>query len=307
MAKNSDRLLLAVLSLCLIAAMYILHANQREWDDCNSHDPDRSIAGCTHIIDRGIARRALSPVDPSAAYYQRASAYAKKRELDRSIADYDEVIRRNPKYSVAYLHRGNAYKDKADFDRALEDYSKSIRLDPGSAVSYAMRGTIYKSRGVLDRAIADYDEAIRKNPGYALAYKKFAAKRMKPRAHSIARSPTTGRPSVSTPNTFLRTKVGAVSTGPRVTSTARLPTLTRAFGSIQIPLWSTSIAPTPTRPKARSIARSGIWTRPSASIPTMPLPTTAGQCPKDERRPRSRHCRFQRGHPARSQIQVCIP
>ena len=50
--------------------------------------------------------------------------------FDKAAADYNEVIRLNPKDADAYRSRGVAYRDKGDLDKAIADYTEAIRLDP---------------------------------------------------------------------------------------------------------------------------------------------------------------------------------
>ncbi len=57
-------------------------------------------------------------------------AYDAKNNHDRAIADFNEAIRLNPKYTFAFNNRGNAYDAKNDHDRAIADYTEAIRLDP---------------------------------------------------------------------------------------------------------------------------------------------------------------------------------
>lgn len=63
-------------------------------------------------------------------------AYASKGQQDRAIADFDAVIRINPRdVNVLYL-RGKAHFDKGDHRRAIADYSEAIRLIPKDAVAF---------------------------------------------------------------------------------------------------------------------------------------------------------------------------
>ncbi len=128
-----------------------------------------------------------------------------KNDHNRAIADLDQAIRLDPKYSRAYnvrgvvwkkkgdldrahrgfhatrsattrsrrsryANRGDAWDDKGDQDRAIADLSEAIRINPNYARAYNIRGVIYRNRNDLDRAIADYTEAVRADPKYALAY-----------------------------------------------------------------------------------------------------------------------------------------
>jgi tetratricopeptide (TPR) repeat protein len=136
--------------------------------------PEREIAGRTNAIQSGK----YSGKDLSSAYHNRGSAHYGKGDFDRSIADYSEAVRLDPKSASAYGGRGLAYFDKGDFDRAIADYNEAIKLDPKSAsfynksasVYYNGRGATYSDKGDFDRAMADLNEAIKLDPKYALAY-----------------------------------------------------------------------------------------------------------------------------------------
>ena len=93
-----------------------------------------------------------------------------KKEYDRAIADYDQAIRLDPKYTWAYNNRGRAWYDKGEYDRAIADYDQAIRLDPKYTWAYNNRGRAWYDKGEYDKAIADYGEAIRIDPKYHEAY-----------------------------------------------------------------------------------------------------------------------------------------
>jgi tetratricopeptide (TPR) repeat protein len=115
-------------------------------------------------------------LDPkyAAAYNNRGIVYQDKREYDKAINSYDEAIRIDPKYAAAYINRGNAHQDKEDYDKAINSYDEAIRIDPKLAEAYRIRGTAYQNKREYDRAIADYDKAIRLDPKLADAYNNFA-------------------------------------------------------------------------------------------------------------------------------------
>jgi tetratricopeptide (TPR) repeat protein len=104
------------------------------YSDCDqTKDLDRSIRGCTQVIERG-----------------------------------EQESRKNR--AVAYNNRGLAYYKKGEHDRAIADFTESIALDPNDAEAYYNRGVVYGAKGEFDRAIADYDEVIALNPKNASAY-----------------------------------------------------------------------------------------------------------------------------------------
>jgi len=135
-------------------------ASQKDWSDCRGKNADKSIAGCTRVLqDKRLTSR-----ERADAYYNLGLAHKANDDLDAALADYTDAIRADPKWAVPYAKRGDLYDDKGDKDRALADLSDAIRLDPGYAWAYAIRGYIYDNAGERDRAISDYSNAIRIDP-----------------------------------------------------------------------------------------------------------------------------------------------
>jgi tetratricopeptide (TPR) repeat protein len=161
----------AVALASLLAGTPAFTASQSDYDDCMQHtDADRTIAGCTHIIDDiGESNR-----NRRIAYDNRGGAWRVKGDNDHAIADYGEAIKLNPNDALAYDNRGTAWRDKGDRRRALGDYNVAIKLNPNNAVAYNNRGNIRRESGDNKRAVADYTEAIRIDPKYALAYSNRA-------------------------------------------------------------------------------------------------------------------------------------
>jgi tetratricopeptide (TPR) repeat protein len=144
-------------SLLLVTAPTVLTANQRDWDDCKASDPERSIAGCTRILERkDESIRNLSVADND-----RGLAFRRRGDPDRSIADFGEAMRLDPKNATHFYNRGLAYGDKKELDRAIADHTEAIRLQPRFTIAYASRGSAYEAKGECDRAAADYNEAVR--------------------------------------------------------------------------------------------------------------------------------------------------
>jgi tetratricopeptide (TPR) repeat protein len=163
--------------------------------DCDqSSDPDRSIRGCTRLIEkdlrdvaayynRGIAQEEKKDYDAAiadytrvieihpevAAYSNRGYAYMHKRDYDRAFADYASAIATDAGYADTYFNRGNAYDDIKDFDRAAAEYTKAIAISP-MADFYSDRGLAYAANGRYERAIADYDRALAIDPKDPQAY-----------------------------------------------------------------------------------------------------------------------------------------
>jgi len=66
------------------------------------------------------------------------------------VADYDQAIRLDPKWTTAYIARAGAYLEKSDFDRAAADLSKAIEMAPDEASFWYWRGLARMGAGRLD-------------------------------------------------------------------------------------------------------------------------------------------------------------
>ncbi|PKN06383.1 MAG: hypothetical protein CVU72_04765 [Deltaproteobacteria bacterium HGW-Deltaproteobacteria-7] len=111
------------------------------------------------------------------AHNHLASAFLKKRSLEKAIVHYNEAIRINPVYAHAYYNRGIAHYILGQKKRALEDFKEAIHLipkSPDSAAAYNNLGVTYADLGQYQSAIDNYDEAIRLKPDYIDAYKNRA-------------------------------------------------------------------------------------------------------------------------------------
>ena len=66
-----------------------------QWQLCTDKgqvEPDRRVAACTAVIESGRETKH----DQAVAFTTRGTAYYRKRDLDRAIADYSEAIRLDP-------------------------------------------------------------------------------------------------------------------------------------------------------------------------------------------------------------------
>jgi len=114
--------------------------------------------------------------DSGEAYNARGMVYKKMGNLEQSILDFTRAIdiKPNPdiKYSPAffYYNRASIYMMKGDIDKATSDYSKAIETDPLFVYSYYDRANIFVMRGNFDQAILDLTKAIELEPNDAAAY-----------------------------------------------------------------------------------------------------------------------------------------
>jgi tetratricopeptide (TPR) repeat protein len=111
---------------------------------------------------------------PISVHFDRAADWYTKKELDKAISEYDEVIRLDPTSASAFCGRALVWFERKDYDRAIADDSEAIRLDPKHAWAFNNRGNARAAKNEFVRALADYDEAIRLDPSLAVAYRNRA-------------------------------------------------------------------------------------------------------------------------------------
>ncbi len=140
-----------------------------DWGACFSGpNGDDRMAACTRLISSGK----LGNGDLSQAFFQRAVGQVIiKNDPDRALADFNEVIRLDPKNATAFAIRGAVFVRKGIFDRALADLNEGLRLNPNSAAVHNDFGVYYNATGDYDRALVELNEALRLFPQYLYAYK----------------------------------------------------------------------------------------------------------------------------------------
>ena len=112
----------------------------------------------------------LTPTIEAKAYFDSGLASLNKKEYDKAIGDFTEVIRLDPNNTLAYFDRGLAYDNTGDYEKAVSDYTEAIRFDSDFVPSFFNRGIVYGKQGKYAKAISDFTEAIRLDPNFAPAY-----------------------------------------------------------------------------------------------------------------------------------------
>lgn len=97
-------------------------------------------------------------------HLRRGDAYLAAKQYDLAVADYTQVITKNPTSGQAFYNRGMAYFRGKNRDAAIADFTKVIELNPASAQAYARRGSAYGAKEVYDAAIADFTKAVELDP-----------------------------------------------------------------------------------------------------------------------------------------------
>jgi serine/threonine-protein kinase len=95
-------------------------------------------------------------------------------EHEEAVADFAELIRREPDRPAAYHLRGMSQLALGRNDEAARDFTEAITRDPKRADALAGRGEALAAAGDFDSAVVDHLEAIRRNPRSAAAHAGFA-------------------------------------------------------------------------------------------------------------------------------------
>jgi len=118
------------------------------------------------------AHGAAIEADPrlSAAFENRALAYARLNRLNEALTDYAAAISLQPTGPGAYLGRGILMLEQGAPERALPDFGKAIELDPSLTTARYNRGLAFLQLGQNELAEVDFSAVIGRNPRDAGAY-----------------------------------------------------------------------------------------------------------------------------------------
>jgi tetratricopeptide (TPR) repeat protein len=113
----------------------------------------------------------------SLAYYNRALLKENKlNDIKGSLADYNQAILINPKYYLAYNNRALLKESKLnDIKGSLADYNQAILIKPKYSLAYYNRALLKEKKlSDIKGALADYNQAIIIDPEFSFAYNNRA-------------------------------------------------------------------------------------------------------------------------------------
>jgi tetratricopeptide (TPR) repeat protein len=131
-----------------------------------------------------------------AALLGRAATSAAQQQFQQAAADYDEVLKLEPKNTTALEGRGSMALKLNDMGKALAMYSEASKVNPKEIRYLQYRAYIYEVKGDLKNSMADNDKVLKlqsNNPD-ALARKARLEARLAQEGSGAAPAPAQSVP-----------------------------------------------------------------------------------------------------------------
>lgn len=122
------------------------------------------------LLDEGMARldRELAPdeylLHRTGLRYNRAQVGMITGRLEEALADFNEVIERDPNFHDHYFNRGNILSRLGRHEEAVADYHQALALSPPFPEAYYNRADAWLELGDEDRALADFGRVLELDP-----------------------------------------------------------------------------------------------------------------------------------------------
>jgi tetratricopeptide (TPR) repeat protein len=128
---------------------------------CIAADEGRSsAAACTRVMDSGRLPREQFYI----GYYNRGTALHKAGDTEEALADFDKVVKLNPRFARGFHMRGVVQDELGAPDKALADLDHAIELDARNWTFYFGRAAVMRGKNDLDGALIDLATAADLEP-----------------------------------------------------------------------------------------------------------------------------------------------
>jgi cytochrome c-type biogenesis protein CcmH/NrfG len=87
-----------------------------------------------------------------------------KANLTQEIAQFEDVLKRDPNNLQALIPLGNAYFDTNQYNKAIDAYQRALKIDPKNADVRTDMGIMYRSIKDYDGAAREFRQAAKDNP-----------------------------------------------------------------------------------------------------------------------------------------------
>ncbi len=93
-------------------------------------------------------------------YYEEGEFALRVQKWDRAIEFFTRSIQDNPSFFVAYHNRAIAYSKKGEYDKSVQDLKKATQLNPDYPDAYGLLGLVYEIKKDNAAAREAYREAL---------------------------------------------------------------------------------------------------------------------------------------------------
>jgi tetratricopeptide (TPR) repeat protein len=128
------------------------------------------LLGDSTAGDRAQARADQAKPTSAHDYYLLATAYIRKGEHGKAIAQLNQAVRCNPRHYWSYFQRGMCFEQTGEYAQAAADFGTCIGLWPEFAWAYFNRGYALQQLGKWENAYEDYTDALQRAPQFDDAY-----------------------------------------------------------------------------------------------------------------------------------------
>jgi TolB-like protein/DNA-binding winged helix-turn-helix (wHTH) protein/Tfp pilus assembly protein PilF len=168
-------------------------AYDREMGDVLSLQSDvaQAITGKVEVTvigqehSRLVAARHVSPEVYESYLKGQFRKGSSRADIEESIADFEEAIRKDPTFAPAYVGLANAYDDLGMIlvgappsevrPKVISAARKALELDPGLAEAHAVLAGVYQRQWHWSEAEAEYRRALELKPNDVAAHLGFAS------------------------------------------------------------------------------------------------------------------------------------
>ena len=108
-------------------------------------------------------------------YYEQGEFALRVQKWDSAIALFTKSVQDNPNFFVAYHNRAIAYSKKGDYDKSIQDLKKAIELNPDYPDAYGLMGLVFEIKKDYTSALKVYREALarEKRPGVKKTIQRY--------------------------------------------------------------------------------------------------------------------------------------
>jgi tetratricopeptide (TPR) repeat protein len=93
-------------------------------------------------------------------YYEQGEFALAVERWSRAAELFTKSIEDNPKFFMAYHNRAIAYSKLGEYDRSIEDLKNAVQLNPDYSDAYGRMGLIHEIRKQYSEALKMYQEAL---------------------------------------------------------------------------------------------------------------------------------------------------